>query len=249
MSIAGVVAEALAGWPGILDEDGQALVPTHCLYPSNSSVTVSVSGGIGSCFVHDAWGALEEVSGSGGKFHPSDAAMIVRYAVSGYGLSVDDTCLIKAERVQPDDLLTTIVLIGNASKDAANELLGRFRPRLRRNIKAELARMLEIRFPKHVHKNQIIVGASNKAHRFDNVVRLSGDKQLILDGVTREASSINAALVAHLDVRNAKIPNVEQRIVYDDEETWTAADLSLLKIGAPPVPFSRAHEVLERLAA
>jgi hypothetical protein len=109
--------------------------------------------------------------------------------------------------------------------------------------------MLEIRFPKHVVRNAVIVGASNKPHRFDSMVRLSGEKQLILDAVTREASSINAALVAHLDVRNANLPNVEQRIIYDDTENWTAADLALLKIGAPPVPFSRASQVLERLAA
>jgi hypothetical protein len=249
MSIADAVEKALSEWPGPMDEDGQVLVPTHCLYPSNGSVTVSVAGGIGSYFVHDAWGALEEVSAAGGTFPASDAAHMVRFIVSGYGLTIDDTGLIKAERVQADELLSTVMLIANASKDAAAELLSRFRPRLRRNIKAELASMLEVHFPHHVIKNQIVVGASNKPHRFDNVVRLRGDKQIILDVVTREASSINAALVAHLDVRNAKLPNIEQRIIYDDQEPWQAADLNLLKIGAPPVPFSRAPEVLERLAA
>lgn len=249
MSTAEAVSTALSEWPSLLEEDGQVHVSTHCLYPSNSSVAVSVVSGVGSFFVNDGWGAVEEVSGAGGTFPPADAAHIVRYIVSGYGLSIDDTGLIKADRVTADELLTTIVLIANASRDAANELLSRFRPRLRRNIKAELARMLEIHFPKHVVRNQVIVGASNKPHRFDNVVRLVGDKQLVLDVVTREASSINAALVAHLDVRNANIPNVEQRIIYDDQESWSAADLNLLKIGAPPVPFSRAPEVLERLAA
>lgn len=249
MTIADAIAESFTEWPRLLEEDGRVLVPTHCLYPSNSSVTVAVGGGIGSFFVNDGWGALEEVSGAGGTFSAADAAHLVRYIVSGYGLSIDNTGLIKAERVTAEELLTTIVLVANASKDAASELLSRFRPRLRRNIKAELARMLEIRFPRHVAKNQVIVGASNKPHRFDNVVRLDGDKQIILDVVTREASSINAALVAHLDVRNANLPNVEQRIIYDDQETWPAADLNLLKIGAPPVPFSRAPEVLERLAA
>jgi hypothetical protein len=243
------VTKALSEWPDLIAEDGQTLVATHCLYPSNSSVTVSVGSGVGAYMVHDARGALEEVSAAGANFRPSDAAHMVRYVVTGYGLSIDDTGLIKAERVLPDELLTTIVLVANASKDAANELLGRFRPRLRRNIKAELAKLLEIRFPKHVVRNAIFVGASNKPHRFDSVVRLAGEKQLILDAVTREASSINAALVAHLDVRNANLPNLEQRIVYDDAENWTAADLNLLKIGAPPVPFSRASEVLERLAA
>lgn len=249
MSIADAVSTAFLEWPSFAEEGHQVHVPTHCLYPSNSSVTVSVAGGVGAFFVHDGWGAIEEVSAAGGAFPPADAAHIVRYVVSGYGLSIDETGLVKADRVTADELLTTIMLVANASKDAANELLNRFRPRLRRNIKAELARMLEIHFPKHVIRNQVFVGASNKSHRFDNVVRLSGDKKIILDVVMREASSINAALVAHLDIRNAHIPNIDQRIIYDDQEIWPAADLNLLKIGAPPVPFSRTPEVLERLAA
>jgi hypothetical protein len=249
MSTAEAVSRALLTWPSPLDENGQTHIPTHCLYPSNSSVTVSVAGGIGSFFVNDGWGAIEEVSSAGATFPAADAANIVRYLVTGYGLSIDDTGLIKADRVTEPELLPTVVLVANASKDAASELLSRFRPRLRRNLKAELAKMLEIHFPKHVRKNQIIVGASNKPHRFDNVVRLTGERQLVLDIVTREASSINAALVAHLDVRNVLNPNIEQRIIYDDEERWSAADLNLLKIGAPLVPFSRAPEVLERLAA
>jgi hypothetical protein len=67
--------------------------------------------------------------------------------------------------------------------------------------------------------------------------------------VSPEASSINAAVVAHLDVKQANVPNVVRRIVYDDEEKWKAEDLSLLSVGAPVVPFSRAREVLKRVAA
>ena len=36
------VASALANWPRLSEEDGHILVPTHCLYPSSSSVTVWV---------------------------------------------------------------------------------------------------------------------------------------------------------------------------------------------------------------
>jgi hypothetical protein len=98
-------------------------------------------------------------------------------------------------------------------------------------------------------RNGTVIGKSNKPHKFDNLVRLGRDRQLILDVVTREASSINAALVAHLDVKNAEYDKIEQRIIYDDDDKWSAADLNLLKLGATPVPFSRAAEVLERLAA
>jgi hypothetical protein len=245
------VESALSKWPRLSEEDGHVLVPTHCLYPSNSAVTVWVGPGAGAYVVHDNRGALDELSSAGTEDRHSllYSTFMVQHIVKRFGLSIDESGLIKAARVEHDELLATIVLVANASKEAAIDLLNRFRPRLRRNIKAELASMLEIRFPNHVLRNGTVIGKSNKPHKFDNLVRLGGDRQLILDVVTREASSINAALVAHLDVKNAEYDKIEQRIIYDDDDKWSAADLNLLKLGATPVPFSRAAEVLERLAA
>jgi hypothetical protein len=52
-----------------------------------------------------------------------------------------------------------------------------------------------------------------------------------------------------LDVRAIRDPLLEQRIVYDDKEDWTPADLNLLQVGATVVPFSRSSEAIRRLAA
>ncbi len=245
------VASSLADWPSLSEEDNHILVPTHCLYPSNSSVIVWVGRAMDSFIVHDNRGAFDEVSSSGVLDRHSIvySTFMVKHVVDAFGLAIDATGLIKVNRVDADELLNSIMLVANASKETALTLMGRFRPRLRRNIKADLASMLEIKFPHHVERNGVVIGKSNKPHKFDNVVRLGGDRQLILDAITREASSINAALVAHLDVKNAEYPKIEQRIIYDDNDNWTAADLNLLRLGAIPVPFSRASEVLERLAA
>ncbi len=245
------ILDALAEWPAPFEEDGHILVPTQCVYPSNNTVTVWIGPALGSFIVHDNRGAVDELSSAGieDRHLLLYSTFKVQHIVAAYGLSVDESGLIKAMKVEKEDLLNSMVLVANASKEAAIDLLSRFRPRLRRNIKEELAHLLEIRFPNHVRRNGVVVGKSNKLHKFDSVVRLHGERQLILDAVTREASSINAALVAHLDVRNAEYPNIEQRIVFDDDDNWTAADLNLLKIGATPVPFSRASEVIERLAA
>jgi hypothetical protein len=50
-------------------------------------------------------------------------------------------------------------------------------------------------------------------------------------------------------VRTANEQGVVQRIIYDDDEGWSASDLNLLQVGAPTVPFSRSREVIERMAA
>ena len=252
MTAPDAITAALAEWPAFAQgEDGQIIVPTHCLYPSNAVVSVHVVGAVGGAFlVTDGWGAYEEACSAGSRFEPEGVASIARYAVGQYGVAIDKTGLIKAERVRADELMATITLVANGSKDAANAVISRFRPRLRRNLKAELTQLLELFFPnRHVKEPLVVVGASNKPHKFDVAVRLPGDRRLLLSAVAHEASSINSVLVSHLDVRNAKSADYEQRIVYDDEDRWNAADLNLLRIGAQPVPFSQAQSVIERLAA
>jgi hypothetical protein len=78
---------------------------------------------------------------------------------------------------------------------------------------------------------------------------LDGERKLIIDPVSNDPSSINARVVANLDVKATGNPNIIQRIVYDDEDDWSAVDLNLLQVGATAVPFSRAGEVIERIAS
>ena len=93
-----------------------------------------------------------------------------------------------------------------------------------------------------------MIGASNKAHRFANVISFANGRKFIVDAVANEASSINSRVIANLDVKSVNDPTIEQRIVYDDEEPWSAADLNLLQVGATIIPFSRANDVIRRIA-
>ena len=81
------------------------------------------------------------------------------------------------------------------------------------------------------------------------MVDLGRDRKLIIDPVANEASSINARVVANLDIKAIGNPNIIQRIVYDDQEEWSPVDLNLLQVGAIVVPFSHAGAVIEKLAA
>jgi hypothetical protein len=100
-----------------------------------------------------------------------------------------------------------------------------------------------------VSHNAIIVGHSNKPHKFANVVLLPKGRRLIVDPVIHEFTAINPRVVANLDVRSTRDPLLEQRIIYDDEEDRNPADLNLLQVGATVVPFSRSHEVIRRIAS
>jgi hypothetical protein len=50
-------------------------------------------------------------------------------------------------------------------------------------------------------------------------------------------------------VKQAEHDGTIQRIVYDDQDDWKAADLSLLGLGATVIPFTKIRPVLGRLAA
>lgn len=247
MKTRGAVEAALGRWPAITEMDARILVPTHCLYPSNASVTVIVEGGAEEFIVHDDGGAVDEANAAGARFQ--EPHKVAGYLVRPFGLAMDENGVIRSPRIPAKDLLGSIVLVANASKEVSHELVDRIKPRLRRNFRADLANLLEIKFPKLIARNVSILGASNKSHKFDLSIKLAEKRQIVIDAVMHDSSSINAAVVANLDVGRAKLEGIEQRIVYDDVEPWTSADLSLLKVGAQAVPFSRLPEVLDRLAA
>jgi len=246
VTVRDTVIASMAKWPEIQEVEGRVLVPTHCLYPSNGVVTVMVEGGAASFRVHDGGAALDELETSGGIVpHPIS---IMRSATRRQGVRVSDVGVIFAPVTRVEDLPGTISLIANASKEAAHRLIDSMRPKPRRNFRSELEKLLELEFGHMTLKRASAIIGLRKPHKFDYVIYVNEQRQLLLDAVVPEAGSINAAVVAHLDVREAKLPNVVQRIIYDDEETWTAEDLSLLSIGAPAIPFSSARQVLRRVA-
>jgi hypothetical protein len=219
-------------------------VTTHCMYPSNGLVQVTVRGGAETIVASDEGGAFSEAASAGipiGEHHKFLAHLI------------KDQGLLMARGVVftptlPLHLAPLAVLhVANASQEIARWFFDHSKIRRPRDFKSMVADFLRKSFDDKVSP-AIIVGHSNKAHKFQNVVILSGGRRLIVDPVSNDASSINARVVANLDVKATNNPTIEQRLIYDDEEAWTAADLNLLQVGAPAVPFSRSAEVMRRIA-
>jgi hypothetical protein len=164
------------------------------------------------------------------------------------GLSVSDLHRIYVSGVPVDGIEGAISLVANASRDVADFLVSRYRPSPRRPLGEELEAILNLRFPALWRKEEVFVGQSDKQYRFDYSVALPNNRKLVLETVKPDASSINAAVVANLDVHNAH-PELIQRIVYDDTEKWPVESLRLLRVGAQPLALSGANEALKRIAA
>jgi hypothetical protein len=246
MSILEAVNTALLSWPRAVSAEVGVRVPTHCLYPSNSVVSAFIEGGAQTYIVHDGGGALDQIDSP--HVRRANSLKLIGNAVRPYGLSVDSSGRIYSRRVSFEELSGAIVLVANASQLAAHQLLDRAKP-AKRDLKLTLEGILDREFPGRWKKDERIPGASHKIHRFDYAANLRDDRKLLLDFVVPDASSINAALVAHLDVKQEAADNIEQRIVFDDTQPWSSSDISLLRVGARPVPLSNLEASLERLAA
>lgn len=238
--------EAIARLTLVTPYEGVVRVATQCLYPSNSSVSVAVRGGDDAFVVSDEGGAVGEVGSSGMHDRPTDRQ--IRAIVAPQGLKVSDG-VIYSPAVDRDAVPVAIMLVANIAKEVADWSLAHMRFTTPRNFRKDLTDLLQRHFHDNLKNDLPILGASNKPHKFGHVIYLEDGRRLLVDPVINDSSSINARVVANLDVRMAKNTKTDQMIVYDDRLSWSSSDLTLLQVGAPIVPFSDADGVLQKLAA
>jgi len=153
--------------------------------------------------------------------------------------------IVSSPKIQLEMVPAAILLVANVSKEIADNIFNTWRQTKSRDFKEAVKTLIKNRFSSFTAKETKFVGTSNKPHAFDNVIQLPQGKKLIIDAVLRDANSINSRVVANLDVRSANYTDVDQRIIYDDEEAWSANDLSILQVsGVPVVPFSRTEQTI-----
>lgn len=234
---------AIAAWKPV---DDAVRVTTHCMYPSGGLVNVFVRGGRYAAMVSDGGGAVTEALSAGVLVRPSDKQ--IQQILDRYGLFAGEG-VVFCKEVPMDSVHSSIILVANASRAVATWLYDHTRIRRQRDFRRTLENMLSTMFDLNVSHNVQIDGR-RKGHRFANVIRLNEGKKLLVDPVSNEASSINARVVANLDVHQLENPKIIQRLVYDDEEEeWSPDSLSLLGMsGVPVVPLSRSSEVIQRIA-
>jgi hypothetical protein len=191
-------------------------------------------------------GAFGEAIAAGipvAEFHNKSLAGMVR----DRGLALKDGVIFTP--LVPLEAATVAILhVANASQELARWFYEHSKIKRARDFRVLLSEFLRVSFDNRMRPEKI-VGHSNKQHKFEHVLHLAEGRKLIIDSVAHEASSINARVVANLDVKSNGDPLLDQRIVYDDQEEWTPADLNLLQVGAPAVAFSRSQEVIFRLAS
>jgi hypothetical protein len=244
VSLTARIGRALSDVCSVVSVDDGVCVTTHCMYPSNGLVRVTVRGGVESVVVSDNGEALGEALAAG--IEISDPDTLLRGFIRQRGLILRNG-VISTPTTPIEAVPVAILHVANAAKEAANWLYDHGGAKRRKDFRALLSAFLADAFRDQIAETRIL-GASNKPHKFANVISFANGRKFIVDAVANDPSSINSRVVANLDVKSVKNPLIEQRIVYDDEDKWSASDLNLLQVGATIVPFSKANEVIRRVA-
>lgn len=223
------------------------VVPTLLSYPNGKAVQAYVEGGSESFVVSDGGAAAMNFVALGG--NGIAAHRILKSSATAFGLRVGAEGWLHSGQVSADHLPSFIAMVaeGSLHADEAMRKLAR-RQNESHDFKEEVNGELRRDQPRPVVRRKHLLGASNKQHVFDFSVDF-GERTLVVDAVVPDANSINSAVVSHLDLRHAQNPNVLQLIVYNDRADWRKADLALLGVGAPAVPFSGLRRQIERFAA
>jgi hypothetical protein len=243
MAIVDIVRDAILDVSSLQETSSGVRVTTHCMYPSNSLVSVYVNGGNNTFVVSDDGNAIKELTASGIDLQQSTKA-ISNYALM-LGVAYKNGSLYTPQ-VSLKELSIAIILVANSSKELATHLLSNTKIKNKRNFKELVHQFLSNKFDLDKVKPMKFIGESNKPHKFDNVIVLNNERKLIVDPVIKDAASINARVVANIDIKSKKLTGIEQRIIYDDEDDWTPSDINLLTIGATVIPFSKADLALQQ---
>lgn len=220
-------------------------VTTDCLYPGNSTVTVSVRGAGATYRVSDDGAALHEAMAAGAADAKANA--VETRAILAQGLEINQGAITSPE-ITLSAVPAAILLVANASKELADAIFLRWRLPRKGDFRRLVRDLLQAEFTSTRVISETFIGRSNKRHKFENVVRLRSGKRLALEPVLNDPNSINSRVVASLDVSACGYEDLLQRLVYDDRESWRAEDLSVLQVsGAPVVPYTKSRDVIREL--
>jgi len=196
---------------GVDDAERGAFVRTTCILPSGSLLSVSVQPAIDGWIVSDEGSAAWEASSSGRDV--DDALAGLRSILAQKGLNLQNG-KIYSPGVSSGELPYMVAYLATAALDASRWLTSKAAKAKSETIVDALPRHLRMKFPDFVMPEPLsLLGDTDKAYTFRNVLLLPDRRRLILDPVLRQDSAIKSRIVANIDVaRQARKPCSAHRL-------------------------------------
>lgn len=188
-------------------------------------------------FMHDNGAAFDELAQHG---RQSKTATPVRRLLSetGFGLTAEGQ--IFRDGIAPKEVGGGVSLIADASLRAAQYMLAHSKARIGQPLDVRVRDALHRRFPGG-ELNIRFTGLARQ-QTFDFGLR-DGNETILVDAVSPDLSSVNAAIVKSLDVARAPDARVRPILVYDANDVWTSDAMNLLAMApGERMSFERVSE-------
>jgi len=202
-------------------DNEEAVVTTHCLYPSFENVLVFVRKTHEGFYVHDSSNAYANAW-----THGRDSRVIgneISKAARNYHLKVHNRSLF-IEVPDANWLQSAIIAVANGSAQAATRSTAKTSKALENSVRENIAHSLKkpIFSSYNVSSEVEITGGSGKQYRFDFLISRNDSSQVLVEIVTPHHSSISHKYMAFADVvaggvnRNSNIAVFGRKLAQDD---------------------------------
>ncbi|QZP07799.1 hypothetical protein [Caenibius sp. WL] len=207
------------------------------MMPSGLLIHIHIQMRDGLLFMHDNGAAFDELSQHGKSF---PAVGHVRRLLTETGFRLTPEGEIFRDRIKLNDVGIGVALVADASLRAAQYMLAHSKVRVGQPLDVRVRDALRQRFPEGTPNFKFTGHA--KQQTFDFGIEQDGEV-ILVDAVSPDSSSVNAAIVKSLDVVRAQELRARPILVYDERDGWTSDAMNLLGMAAGErMSFARVSE-------
>lgn len=223
--------------------DGFAL-RADTMMPSGAVITIHVQMRNNLLSLHDNGAAFDELVRHGRSVKSIGG---VQRMLTETGFELQPTGEIFRHNVNPVDVALGVSLLADASLRAAQYLLSRSKAKIGLPLDVRLKEVLAIRYP-NGHADFKVEGMARQ-QKFDFGIRTNAGI-IVLEAVTPDPSSVNAAIVKSLDAAQSAAERTRPILVYDDDQDdWPSDTMGLLGIAKERASFRSLRDGQFKLAA
>ncbi|OAN52831.1 hypothetical protein [Sphingobium sp. TCM1] len=223
--------------------DGHS-VRTDTMMPSGAVIRVHIQLRDGRLSIHDNGAAFDELARHGGELKSSGG---VKRMLAETDFQLMPTGEIFRHDIDPAQVGVGVALVADASLRAATFMLAHAKVKTGLPLDVRLKNSMLTRYP--AGRADFKVDGKARLQKFDFGLQTENEI-IVLDAVSPDLSSVNAAIVKSLDAKQAPEIHARPILVYDDDQDhWPADAMNLLAMAGERVSFRSLDEGQFRLAA
>lgn len=216
--------------------DGGFRVLADTMMPSGMLIYVHMHLRNDTLMMHDGGAAFDELSLNGAE---CKSTAPVRRLLAETNFTLTPEGKILRDGFLPEQVGVGLALVADASQRAAQYMLANSKVRVGQPLDVRVRNTLRQRFPDGM-QNYSFRGAARQ-QTFDFGIEQNG-QVILVDAVSPDMSSVNAAIVKSLDAKQAAGSHARPILVYDETMGWSSEAMNLLAMAGERMSFARVAE-------